>query len=224
MEFMSIVEKNIKSIVVVFLVLVIGGGSIAFVSNKSKTKEKEAQEVYFLTEKKYFELKEKNEKSATKDKADYSDVKSGFLLMIEKYPKSVAAQMSAIHLANILSSEGKQNDALNNLKKVENSTKGIVNYLVSQQIGLLLADTEKCEDAIVIWQSLIDKKEASFLHNELKLQQALCYSKTNNLKKAEEILTNLSNQTANPDLSDSNVSKEAEKFLRLLQFKKVSGT
>jgi hypothetical protein len=224
MEFMSIVEKNIKSIVIVFLVLVIGGGSIALVSNKSKTKEKEAQEVYFLTEKKYFELKEKNEKSATKDKVDFSDVKSGFLLMIEKYPKSVAAQMSAIHLANILSSEGKQIDALNNLKKVENSTKGMVNFLVSQQIGLLFADTEKCQDAIVIWQSLIDKKEASFLHNELKLQQALCYSKTNDLKKAEEILTNLSNQTANPDLSESNVPKEAEKFLRLLQFKKVSGT
>jgi hypothetical protein len=221
---MSIVEKNIKSIVIVFLVLVIGGGSIALVSNKSKTKEKEAQEVYFLTEKKYFELKEKNEKSATKDKVDFSDVKSGFLLMIEKYPKSVAAQMSAIHLANILSSEGKQIDALNNLKKVENSTKGMVNFLVSQQIGLLFADTEKCQDAIVIWQSLIDKKEASFLHNELKLQQALCYSKTNDLKKAEEILTNLSNQTANPDLSESNVPKEAEKFLRLLQFKKVSGT
>ena len=222
---MSLLEKNIKAIVAVFLVLVIGGAAIAFVSNSSKTKEKEAQESYFLTEKKYFDLKQKSEAPGAAQAApDYTQVKSEFESIIVKHPKSVAAQMSAIHLANILSAEGKHADALNILKKVENTTKGMVNFLVYQQIGLLLADNDKCQEAIGVWQSVIDKKDAAFLHNELKLQQALCYSKTNDLKKAEEILTNLSNQTANPDLSDSNISKEAEKYLRLLQFKKASGT
>ena len=44
------------------------------------------------------------------------------------------------------------------------------------------------------------------------------------IQKAEAILTNLSNQSANPEMSDATTAKEAVKYLRLLQFKKTSST
>ena len=45
----------------------------------------------------------------------------------------------------------------------------------------------------------------------------------NDSKKAEEILTNLANQKS--DLNNTDVTaKEAEKYLRLIQYKKASGT
>jgi len=223
------IEANWKIIAGVFAAFVVGGAVVAFTNHFSTEKEKKAQEAYFNVEKKLTDLKAKKAEAQTADKknepADYTQVKKDLEKVITDYPNSVASQMAALHLSTVLVDEKNVDGALSTLQKVENKDKGLVNTLVQQQIGQLLADKDKCQDAIVVWQKILDRKEAEFIHPELKLQQALCYSKTNDLKKAEEILTNLSNQsTANENLGNSPTAKEAEKYLRLLQFKKVSGT
>ncbi|MBC7420749.1 MAG: tetratricopeptide repeat protein [Bdellovibrio sp.] len=225
----SIVEKNWKIVAGLLVVLIVGGAIASGISISNTNKEQKAQESYFLAEKSYLELKNKKavpETGAKKEEAsvNYTAAKAGFEKVIQDYPKSKAAQMSALYLSDILVTEKNPELALTTLQKVENNDSGLVNTLVQQQIGHMQADKNLCPDAVQTWQKIVNRKEASFLHNEVKVQQALCYQKMNDNKKAEEILTNLANQKQDHALEASSTSKEAEKYLRLIQFKKASGT
>lgn len=228
MDFVKVLEQQWKLVIGVLVLLLVAGGVAALVNMQSTKKEQIAQESYFAVEKQLFDLKNQklNPTEAAKavTKVEPAQVKAGFEKVIADYPGSVAAQMSALHLAGLLVEEKNFDSALTILQKVENKDKGLVNTLVQQQIGQLLADKDKCQDAIAVWQKIIDRKEASFIHGDTKIQQALCYTKVNDFKKAEEILTNLANQNPNPEMGNSSASKEAEKYLRLIQFKKASGT
>ncbi len=238
MNFMSVLEKQWKLIAGVFVLLIVGGAAFALLSMQKANKEQTAQSHYFLAEKKYFEAKTKATTPAVAGKnakdakvetvkttpADYSGAKSDFEKVIADYPGSKAAQMAALYLSDILLNENNKASALTTLQKVETNDTGLINTLVQQQIGLLLADQDKCSEALTIWQKIIDRKQAQFIHNNTRIQQALCYKKMNDGKKAEEILTNLANQKPDGSLETSSTSKEAEKYLRLIQFKKASGT
>lgn len=231
MDFMLILEKNWKLIAGAFVALIVVGVVAGVLSIQGAKKEQQAQASYFLAEKKYFELKNKaatpptdNAKKAEPVTADYSGVKQDFEKVMVDFPKSKAAQMSAVYLSDILVSEKKKDLALSTLQKVENNENGLINTLVQQQIGILLADQDKCTEALAVWQKIIDRKQAQFLHSNTRLQQAFCYQKMNDSKKAEEILTNLANQKLDANLEAATSSKEAEKYLRLIQFKKASGT
>ncbi len=230
---MEFIEKQWKLILSAAGFAVLVGAVITLVSVRATQKEKSAQESYFTVEKKLNDLKnpkpeaptaEKKEKPKLEAPTDYTQIKKELEKVSADFPGTVASQMAALHVANILVEEKNTDAALAILQKVENKDRGLVNTLVQQQIGQLLADKQKCPEAIAIWQKIIERREAGFIHNETKLQQALCYSKMNDYKRAEEILTNLANQTANPEMSNSATSKEAEKYLRLIQFKKASGT
>lgn len=230
---MEFIEKQWKLILGAAGIVILAGAVVTLVSVRSTSKEKAAQESYFAVEKKLNDLKNKKPEAPTADKkekpkteapADYTQIKKDLEKVTADFPGSIASQMAALHVANILVDEKNAEAALITLQKVENKDRGLVNTLIQQQIGQLLADKQKCPEAIAIWQKIIERREAGFIHGETKLQQALCYTKMNDFKKAEEILTNLANQTANPDMSNSASSKEAEKYLRLIQFKKASGT
>lgn len=230
---MEFIEKQWKLILGTAGFVVLIGAVVTLVMVRATQKEKAAQESYFAVEKKLNDLKNKKPDALTADKkekpkaevpVDYTQIKKELEKVTTDFPGSIASQMAALHLANILVDEKNTDAALTTLQKVENKDRGLVNTLIQQQIGQLLADKQKCPEAIAIWQKIIERREAGFIHSETKLQQALCYSKMNDFKKAEEILTNLANQTANPEMSNSASSKEAEKYLRLIQFKKASGT
>ncbi len=233
MNLMSVIEKNWKLIAGIFVLFVVGGSLIAGVTYQKIRKEQLAQENYFLSEKKFLELKTKKtdpanpaqtNKVKNDEPVDYSTVKKDFEKVITDYPGSKAAQMSAVYLSDILISEKNNALALSTLQKAENGDSGLINTLVQQQIGLLLANQDKCSEALQVWQKIIDRKQANFIHNETRIQQALCYKKMNDSKKAEEILTNLANQKPEAGFETSATSKEAEKYLRLFQFRKASGT
>lgn len=234
MDFATFLEKYWKVISGAFVALVTVGIAVALISGLATKKEQQAQSNYFLAEKKYFEIKGKTAKNSDptgqskgsneKLPADYTEVKADFEKVMADFPGSKAAQMSAVYLSDILASENKKDQALATLQKAENNDSGLINTLVQQQIGLFLADQGKCSEAIVLWQKVIDRKQAQFLHNNARLQQALCYQKMNDSKKAEEILTNLANQKMDGNLEVSSTAKEAEKYLRLILFKKASGT
>lgn len=233
MKVLNFLEKQWKLITGVLAFVIILGAAFVFASYKNEQKEKKAQESYFAVEKKLFELKAKKETKPTSknDKkpqpeiaVDFSQIKKELEAIIQTHQGTVASQMAAIHLSSLLVEEKQFDLALENLKKAQNSKKGLVSTLVEQQIGQLMADQNNCQEAVNVWQKIINRKEASFIHNEVKLQQALCYTKMNDLKKAEDILTQLANQVANPDVNEMSNAKEAEKYLRFIQFKKASGT
>jgi len=225
MDFMSFVEKNWKTIAGAFVIFVVAGAAFGIISAQSTKKEQHAQESYFKAEKKYLEIKSKAAAvpaDAVKKPDDYTAVKAEFEKVLSDFPGSKASQMSAVYLSDILIAENKKDLALSALQKAETTDTGLINTLVQQQIGSLLADQNKCAEALTVWQKIIDRKQAQFLHNTTRLQQALCYQKMNDSKKAEEILTNLANQKS--EINTDSTSKEAEKYLRLIQYKKASGT
>ena len=227
MKMSKMVEQYWKVIVGLLGAFIVGGALVALLSGQSTQKEKAAQESYFAVEKKLMDLKNKKAAPDAKpeDKVvDFTSIKKDLEKIVTDYPGSIAAQMAALHFASLLVEEKNFDLALSTLQKVENKKSGLVNTLVQQQIGQLLADKDNCKEAITVWQKVLDRKEAAFIHDDIKIQQALCYSKINDTKKAEEILTNLANKSANAEMGNSSASKEAEKYLRLLMFKKASGT
>ena len=240
---MSFFEKQWKLIVGVCLVIFVVGAAAVIRSTVSLSHEKKLQENFYMIEKKYTEYKTKKNKPAESEatksakKTDPKDVeitpaalaelKTQVQADLEKFisdnPGAKATQMAAIYDAEILKEDKKSDQALVVLQKVQNSDHGLVNTLVQQQIGQMLANLDKCQEAISSWQKILDRKEAEFLHNDVRIQQALCYQKLNDTKKAEELLTNIANQKTD-GRSDSSSTKEAARYLRLIQFKKVSGT
>lgn len=224
-SFANVLEKQWKVILVLAGALLVFAGVMVFISVKTTQKEKAAQESYFVVEKKLLDLKSRQLNPETAhEPVDYTPVRAELEKIVTDYPGSIAAQMAGLHLAALLVDEKNFDLALAQLQKVENKDKGLVNTLVQQQIGQLLADKDQCREAIEVWDKIVKRQEAAFLHGETKIQQALCYTKLNDLQKAEEILTNLANQNVNPEIGNSSTSKEAEKYLRLIQFKKATGT
>lgn len=236
---MSFIEKQWKLILGICIVIFIIGGVEAIRSAMNLSKEKKTQENFFVIEKKYNDYKNKKnkdlnptakkleKKEAPINPAELAQEQTAVKKDLEKFiaenSGSKAAQMAAIYYAEILKEEKHNDLALAALQKVQTNDRGLVNTLVQQQIGQMLADSNKCQEAIDSWQKIIERKEAEFLHNDIKIQQALCYQKMNDLKKAEEILTNIANQKSDSQLDSTSV-KEAARYLRLIQFKKVSGT
>src|SRR3989338_8133530 len=142
MEVMKFLEKQWKLVLGFFGVLVLVGALVAFLSYRSMQKEQSAQESYFAVEKKLLDLKNKKEsqtadskKEAKKEVIDYSQVKKELEKVMSDFPGSVASQMAALHFENLLIEDKNIDIALATLQKVENSSKGLVNTLVQQQIG-----------------------------------------------------------------------------------------
>ncbi len=236
---MSLIEKNWKLVLGIFALLVVGGAGFILQTSFATTKEKTAQEAFFSIEKKYTDYKTKSQlpekpavtKGAVAETrptsavlvAELGTVKNELQAFMDTYPKSKATQMAALYFSEIARLDNNKELALTTLQKVQTTDSGLVNTLVQQQIGQLFADSEKCQDAIDIWQKIVNRKEAAFLHNDVKVQQALCYQKLNDSKKAEELLTNIANQKTD-DPQNSSTAKEAARYLRLIQIKKVTGT
>lgn len=228
MDFAKVLEQYWKPVAGLFVAVVVIGGIMSITANRSKAKEEKVQESYYVIEKKLLELKQRAAAPANVTQktapVDFTDIKKELETFANENVGTVAAQMAALHLAELQVADKNQAAALALLQKVETQDKGLVNTLVEQQIAQLLAGQDKCQEAITVLQKIIDRKDASFVHSDAKLQQALCHVKLGNTKQAEDILTNLSSQSSQAEFGNSPATKEAEKYLRLLQFKKTSGT
>lgn len=225
---LNFLEKNWKLLGIVFCLFVLSGAAVVLYNMKQMKREKMAQEQYFLIEKKFSDLKAKKNDPTTalkKEVIDFEPVRSDFIKLMLDNKGTVAEQMAALQVADLLSMQDKNIEALEILQKLDvKKSKGLVSSLVQQKIGQLLADQNKCQEAINVWQKIIDHKESAFLHNETKIKQALCFTELKEFQKAEDILTKIANQQVNSEIGNSSASKEAEKYLRLINFKKAHGT
>ena len=133
----------------------------------------------------------------------------------------MAAQFAGLELAQILSDESKSTEALSVLQKVETQSDLLSNSLVKMKIAQVLVDLDKCSDAVATWSKIVSTSHFSYLHAEAKLNQALCYKKMNDLKKAEDILNQVKNDKSDESADYSN---EADRILKLIQFNKSFGS
>ena len=98
--------------------------------------------------------------------------------------------------------------------------------MVLSQYGNVLSEKGDCKAAIDQWARVLKRSEATFLHDTLRMKSAFCYEKLNDTAKAEELYKKVSQNSQdlkNPEAGETGLGKDAEKYLRLLKFKKNAG-
>jgi tetratricopeptide (TPR) repeat protein len=222
---MEFLEKNWKAISFGTGAVIILGLVYVLISNQSQAKEKLAQESFSVLQDQFNKMKEqqsageKNE--AAKPMVDKARLKVDLEEFISKSAGTVASQVAAIYMSDILVAEKKLEESIGLLKKVESKSTVLSNTLVLKTLGQILADSDQCKEAISTWDKILVNKKAEFLFADIQIKQALCYQKLNEEQKAVDILNKIkSNKSEGYEQS----SLEAERILRLIQFNKVSGT
>lgn len=232
------IENMIKPVALGLVAILVIVGIVSFFSNRSSVSEKEAQSKIADIEKQYSSYKEKlsldQRIEQLKKDPKAKDVPKPSTFDIEAYKKqlndflatdtkSSAARMVALYYSEILSSEKKATEALDVVKKViGNETQDLTGFLVQKRYADLLSDNGQCDQALPVWEKLAKNEKASFMAADNKILQALCYQEKNDFKKAEELLTAVSN-----DKSENNIesAQKAQRLLRSLKFKtKISGS
>lgn len=236
---------------ILIVVLLIGGGAAAW-STIQQSKEADMQEKYYVLEKKILEKKrgfaeaeqkEKMKQSAAKagqsapktdepagtlptgDLAkDYGTLPEELNALIDAAPKSTAAEMAALNLAEIFARYQNPDEAMKVLNKVNTSNKSndLIGALVVNMKANFMADKGDCGGAISLWENLAKESKAKFLHSEAKLRMGLCFETMNDLGKAEQMYSEVAAKDTKDATADSSAAKDAERYLRLLKMKKTS--
>lgn len=230
-------EKHGKSILFGSLAILVVAAIGVFISSRGEVKEKAAQEKLAGLEKEYTSYNEKRLKESRslvepkdeKDKkpedvtpsVDIAQLKTKFSEFIKENQGTVASNMATLFLSDILVNEGKPEDALATLENNNKVTANLVSVLTERKKADLYAQLNKCDQAQPIWEKLTQNKEASFMHYDVKIMQALCYQKQNDLKKAEDILTSIVNDKSE---SAQDYTERAGRILRYLKFNKTLGS
>lgn len=241
---MEFLEKNIRVIVFGFVAIIAIGLIMVFLNTHSKNKEEKAQEKLAQIEFDYSKYKEQmsqasmptppnpkdktkaenksNNEAMTKAVSMRAQLISQLNQFVNTNEKTIATRIAALYLSELFLDEGKSGEALNTLKAAtESSSKDLTSVLVQKKLGSLLADNNQCDEALKVWDNVLKVSSAQVAHSEIKIQQSLCYEKMNNLKKAEEILTAVKNDKSE---NSAEYVQNAEKILRLIQFRKASGS
>lgn len=243
-------QSHSQAVIAALVVFIVLGVGYSVYANMSERKEVEAQDSYSQIEKNYLEkkrgfedadraalrppVKDAKDQPPTPAKAsgniekDFGPEVSGFKQVIETHPSSRAAQMAALSLSEIYLNYKLVDDAAQVLNKVEPQSggKNLISYIVLTQLGNVLSAKDDCKGAVDQWQKVLNRSEAAFLHDTLRLKSAFCYEKMNDTAKAEELYKKVSQNSQdpkNPQAGETGLGRDAEKYLRLLNLKKNAG-
>lgn len=197
------------------------------------SQETELQEKYYEIERNYLQTKEKFDQyratantppnpqnpaagpQGTKPSGDlqqdYGSVIPAFEALIQSAPKSQAAAMSALSLAEIYQAYDRHAQALEALK-LAGDVKGTLGALVRLETGTQLANTGDCTGAITQWNSILNQKSAAFLAPQTKLKIAICSESLGQTAQAEDYYKQVI-----ADAKETAAGRNAEKFLRQLK-------
>ena len=238
--------QHSKIVLGTLAVLLLVGGGFAASSYMSEQKEEKIQSKYFPAERAFLEKKQgytdaaaeemrlaanKDPKAKTQPVApnpaigskatgdfdkDFGSVIGPMQEIISEAPKSIAAKMAALNLAQVQIEYKKFDDAKKVLTSVADSSKDLLSAMVNTELGTLLANENNCQEAIGYWEKVANNKRAEFLHSPVQLKMGLCYEALNDTAKAEQAYTKVKDQE-----KDSSIGKSADKYLRLLSAKKI---
>lgn len=248
-------SKNMKMVLTVLaLVLVVGGGIAVYGVVKAQTENK-LLEAYYQVEKKFLDKKkmyddsaaavkaEANKKPGDKAKApevpkmissgdvsvDYAENIKEMTALMEANPSSQAGQMAALLVADLYRQGQHFDQSLATVEKVtpRGRPSTLLSALVLKMKGNVQADLGQCDQAINSWKQVVDSTSFDFMDQDLKVKMGLCFEKSNDLVNAEKMYQEASSASTGASAAGNSaaISKEAEKYLRLLQAKKqASGT
>jgi predicted negative regulator of RcsB-dependent stress response len=223
--------KHATGLGIGLIAFVVIGAGIAGKSYLDDKAERDAQAKYFPIEKKLLETKAKFEAASTPApkypkaknppapevratgdfEKDYGTLATELNTVISDSPKSQAAKMAALSLAEVQMEYKKFEDAQNTLNKVTSGKKDLLSAIVQSQLGSIQADQKDCKSALSTWENVLQNASAKALHGAIKLKQGLCFEALNEIEKARATYTELAAED-----KDSQSAKTAQKYLRLL--------
>lgn len=226
-------EKNIKSIAITAVFGLVVGLAYTVYQYRLSSHEAKLQEQFFAIDVKIKKMKDDQFKATQETKLDPKTAAQPALISVPELQaeleafvttaqKTVAGQMAALELAQILMTENKAEAAVEWLTKVETGSSNLTNLLVRMKKGQALSLANKCADAIATWDKIVADSKAQYLHIEAKVNQALCYKNMNDLAKAEDVLLQIKNNSKNGEYS-AEKNPDVDKVLRLIQFQKNAG-
>lgn len=211
--------QHLQVVLVVSFLFIAGGGGYTLWSYLETSKESAWQEKYYLAEKAYNDKKQetpeilaKKKESTTPDlPKNYDEVIKAFEAIVKEAPKTKAAQMAALNLTDLYSSVDQSIATMNQIEAYLKPGE-ILSSLIHNKLAGLYVDKNECEKAIKSWQAIVDDSKVSFMHDDAKLNQALCYEKLGKKDQAVSIYEILQKTK-----SDQAVGKTAAKYLKLLK-------
>ena len=84
--------------------------------------------------------------------------------------------------------------------------------------GNALVAKGSCQEAVGVWQKVLDTKAVSFLHPDTSLRSGICFEEMNQPDKAAEMYRKVTTESA-----DSAAASTAKGLLRALELKKATG-
>lgn len=231
-------QKYQRQIMLGVTVLVVAAVAVVGWQYFEHSREKEAQEKLYFATKKYEELQKKldplpvagaagqNKNAKGKENSnpeptkvtsdpqkDYGPVIDELHAVIDKYPRSHAAILSAVTLANLYTENQNWEAAISSLNLIPdlNKKSGLVAGLALLSLGNVYANKGDCDSAIGTWESLVKRDDMKYFESETWLRQGQCYQKIGESEKARELYKRVqSNNAGKP------AALAASRYLRLL--------
>ena len=220
------IEEQRKPIIFVLAAGFIVGLAFVSVSFIMKKQEQEAQNALYKLETQYKKRTDKLAKDEQKNKegksleSDYGQIVDQYQQFIKEYPKSKAAKIAAIALADIYQDYGKNEKSLETL---ENATKSLdpddffFGLILSKKASIYL-DTKKYPDAISTLKTIIAEKSQEHLKADSLLRMGLAYQQ---MSKVDDAINTF--ETITRDFAKSDAARTAKSYIRLLKLKKGKG-
>lgn len=148
--------------------------------------------------------------------ADFSPLVSSLEAEIKNYKNTVAAQSTAMKLADFLEAHKKPEKAAELLKQIEPAVDESTWLfgLFKLQLASLLSQSNAVDEALKRLESVTEVHSASFLHPEAYLKMALLYEEKGDLEKAKDLYSRVST-----DYADQETGKSAQSYLQLLEIR-----
>jgi hypothetical protein len=153
---------------------------------------------------------EAGEASYADEAARANDAQQKFLAVAEKYPNTNPGRLARYYAALCLEGLDKQNQALEQLKKVSSGGDKELASMAEYQMGILYMRTGKTDDAVKVFRALADKPSV-FVPRPLALLELASALRQGNPKEAASVY-----QQVKKEFPESAISEEADRGLDAL--------
>lgn len=193
------------------------GGYLAFDAYQ-KNLEKHAQEELFALLKR---VEDKKEKMTEADKnpetlqKNYGDILKDYNVFVANQKGRKASYIAAIQIAGLALSYNDLNLGAKYLSQVDSTVKSgdIFFGLIKSQLGSVLMDLKKYQEAAEQYEILATNKSHTYFHPQALLRLGICYLELGDFSKAEDHFTKL--LTAHPSTQAANEAKNMKKIVAL---------
>ena len=145
------------------------------------------------------------------DQARANDALGKFTMAANKYPNTNPGRLARYYAALCLEDLDRQNQALENLRKLSSISDKELAEMARFQIGIIDARTGKTDEAVKIFQDLADKQQSVFVPRPLALLEMANALRQSKPKEAADLY-----QKIKKEYPDTPVADEADRGLEML--------